>query len=662
MSSRTETKNRGGRDPHQQPQRSGVNKNRTNLRVDRDGDLVMGAPKAKRGGISKNKNRGGARDQPERMRIDKPGMAAAIAKHIAQNNTQGSRSSTPVSFSTQRKDIKVTGWKKSKASSNADGGISSLIAFLEKRMGIQMSKRVTAGSSTAQHVVKITDYRVDGDAVVINLPAADASALLRLNGYQFAAANIKVEQLRDRSGSPQNKSTSQTTEELKTILTNLLTRRYNAEQKLLDLSALGQDTELNALGMFDSPTTQAKLFPALMKVCDEQFKTAQEKQETILGVSIANNELTSVQIVASLAPTLPQLKNLDISNNKFANLSAIQAWKHKFRHLDHIVTTGNPFEQMPEHQTELLKWYPTLRFLNGVQVRSDEEALHGSKGAKHYGKPILGPLFQDENQIAENFIKTFFQAYDQDRAWLVNNYYDATSTFSLAVNTHAKRDPSQQETMQPQEWDQYIKKSRNLKHLNHLQARIKRSFTGQVDILNVLTSLPLTQHPNLLTNGSKWSVECVAQPGVPDPTGQSPTGVGGFLITIHGEFNELDRETKEVQKHRSFDRTFILGPGGATGVRVVSDLLTVRAYGGYEAWVPTEPTVPTMPVAPAAPNAAEQDMIIMEFCKASGMKYEFSKQCLDENFWNVPQAMEQFLAVKDTLPAGAFIQTEEVIG
>ena len=63
--------------------------------------------------------------------------------------------------------------------------------------------------------------------------------MLRLNGYQFAGTNIKVTQQ-----APDSSSTSSEPNEMRQLFTSFLSRRYNPELKLLDLSAMGQDQEL----------------------------------------------------------------------------------------------------------------------------------------------------------------------------------------------------------------------------------------------------------------------------------------------------------------------------------------------------------------------------------------------------------------------------------
>ena len=432
------------------------------------------------------------------------------------------------------------------------------------------------------------------------------SAFLRLNGYNFGQSAIKVEK---RSGQDTfDESLDEQSNGLWGKMKTMLGRRYNEEQKFLDLSNLESDTVLENLGMMiASSRTKSKFFPALMKVCDTIF-VGEEKRAAVRKVSLANNKLENVSNVTALSQTFPELLDLDLSNNNLADLSSMRAWRWKFRHLDCLAVTGNPLDT-PVNGNELLHWYPTLRTLNNHRVRTDQEA-EAAVAEGVLPQAVYQSVFSDEDQIAENFLKDFFPLYDTDRESLISKYYDAQSSFSLSVNTSAPRDPNDP-SAKAAPWDAYIKKSRNLTKLSHLPTKIARLYKGTDQIRDIWLTLPRTTHPLLDPNPAfpldalKWSVDCHAIPGLPDPSGQSPTGVGGLLIVAHGEQEELDEKTN-AQVKRSFDRTFILGPGDAfKGVRVISDVLLLRAYGGYQGWQDRKGTMPGQQLLQSSPGESQ---------------------------------------------------------
>ena len=450
----------------------------------------------------------------------------------------------------------------------------------------------------------------------------------------------------------------------------VLESRYNFETKFLDLSNLGDIAELRQKEIFNKSSTLAKFFPALMSVLSKSFDTTEELDAAITSVSLANNGMKDLSHVSSLSHTLKKLENLDLSNNAFENLDALHLWKRRFLHLQHLILSGNPLEQNnPDYPKEVVQWYPNLRLLNNVQVRTEEEIANKTKETG-LPFPIRTALFQDEGGIAENFVRTFFDGFDQDRARLAELYYDEQSDFSLSVNTQAPRDPNGAQQTEKQEWGDYIKNSRNLKKISHLPARQNRLFRGTKAVADVFASLPRTQHPNLGMEARKWMIEAHIQPGVPDPSGQSTGGVDGFMITVHGEFDEVDGGKKK----RSFDRTFIVGPGGPSGVRIVNDMLTVRAYGGSQAFEPdnfegwndadatlhqqqqaaADASLNAVPGLPAGLSVEMAQQMVEEVQKQTGMSTGYAKQCLEQTGWNFQQALEAFANVKANLPAEAF--------
>lgn len=503
--------------------------------------------------------------------------------------------------------------------------------------------------------------------MVISVASEHATALLRMNGYEWAGTNVKIERV-GGTKEPSDSVKSQA-EETKAMLRGVLERRYNFDTKVLDLSALGQDEDLNKNNVFDKSSTTRKIFPALMRVLELSFDTDAERHAAITGVSLANNGLAELTDVTTLSQSLPKLQNLDLSANNFASLSSLSNWRKRFYHLQHLILSGNPLEQSePDYPAEVVKWYPKLRMLNSVQVRTEEEINKQSAPAE-LPFPIRTPLFQDEGGIAETFVRNFFIGFDTDRAALATHYYDEQSDFSFAINTQAPRDPEATQQTEKQEWDNYIKNSRNLKRISQLPARQNRHFRGPKAVTDAFMALPKTKHPDLGSDARKWMVEAHIQNGVPDPTGQSPHGVDGFMITIHGQFDEVDAATGQAGKKRSFDRMFIIGPGGPSGVRVVNDMLTIRAFGGaqafdpdhFEGWVAGAAshgdTVDPAPQLPAGLSIEMAEQMVAEMVKQTSMTVQYAKDCLEQVGWDFQKGLEAFASVKANLPAEAFVQT-----
>ena len=477
--------------------------------------------------------------------------------------------------------------------------------------------------------------------------------LLKLSGVQFAGVALTIEpysQLDGMIDQPLANGTSPSTVDTKSKMAAILGRRYHPPTKLLNLSTLRNDPDLISMGIFGTTSTESKFFPALMKVWDMNINGSTPKQ-AVESVSLADNQLATLTVVTTLAQTFPDLKNLDLSNNNFKDSQSLSAWRWKFRNLEFLDLTGNPISADPTFKDTMLKWYPKLRFLNNAEVRTAEEVA----AQKRTPIPNQPPYFQDDSQIAENFVKAFFAGYDNDRNSLLSGVYDSHSRFSLSVNPTAPR-AQQTETAG---WDAYIKKSRNLLKINYLPARMSRSCVGAERIRDMWKSLPSTRHPDIAAHPEEWLIECHPIPGLPDPSGQSETGVGGLLVMVHGKFEELNAGKVEL---RSFDRTFIIGPGGGVGgIRVISDILCLRAYGGHEAWALDTQPIPQQAAPPAVPEGygmpgpgksdqqVQQEQLVMQISGQTKMTLQYSEMALSGNGWNMDAALKNFEELKVSL-------------
>ncbi|KAJ5503607.1 Nuclear transport factor 2 Eukaryote [Penicillium fimorum] len=670
---------RGGND------RGGIRK-RGATRTDRDGDMDMeaGGARGKRnradksalGGRAAGTGAGGRaagtsnRAQTRNRLMDADVIQRAISSADGQANIhRGGRKKTGGDL----ESFSVRGWKESKAATNRDGGIESLIAFLERRMNSFIKSGPRA---------KITKSRTEGDTLVAFVRPDLAGHMLRINNNVFAGAHVTIEPYTAATAldhelaavAPIPGSTADT----KLRMTTILGKRFFPATKLLDLSKMVDDPELHDMGVFDTMSTTSKFFPALMKVWEMGFKVASERREAVESVSLAGNNLSNITSVTTLAQSFPDIQYLDLSNNNIKNAQAMTAWRWKFRNLIFLDLTGNEISSDPTFKDTMLKWYPKLQTLNNVQVRTPEEIA----AQKKTPIPVLPPHFIDESQVGENFVRAFFPGYDNDRNSLVTSVYDDQSTFSLNVNTTAPR-AGQTETAG---WGEYIRKSRNLDKISHLSARMSRSFKGVEKIREVFNELPPTRHPDLVAKADQWLVECHPVPHLPDPTGQSPTGVGGLSLMVHGQLEESVGGKIEI---RSFDRTFIIGPGNTPGgIRVVSEIFCLRAYGGHEAWSPEiqalsqapqvvapgpVPTAtPTPPTAAPSGTVAEgyglprpgksdtqlqQEQMVTQMSAKSGMTFEYSEMALAGNSWNPELAWKNFEQLKATnaLPPTAFL-------
>ncbi|KAK0703802.1 hypothetical protein B0T26DRAFT_658965 [Lasiosphaeria miniovina] len=627
----------------------GITKRRGTPITDKDGDVAMDVPATGSGtsGAPARDNRGARGGKGASTR-----SSSRIAENIRNyGGDSGQGQGSKAHFN--RTTLKILGLRNSKAASNNDGGLGTLVNFIQRK-------------ASKEKPIRISKSTLNGDYAWISVNKDDAPVILRLNGFVYAGATLEITETTERM--PNDSSSRTTTEETKKNLLAVLGKRYHAEQKLLDLSALGTDEGLSMMGAFGSQSLAEKAFKALLHLATSQYKNSQEKNEAIEAVSLARNDINDVQQVFTLVFSLPDLKRLDLSGNHLDSLPKIAKWEHRFQQLQELHLTDNPIMNQDNFVPELLKWFPSLQILNGQQVRAPEEIAESLKLISP--TPIAqfpSNLRDGENNVASAFLSAFFILFDSDRARLASEFYDDESWFSVSVIPNPGR------TLP---WKSYLKFSRNVNRVstNRSPDLLKRIFTGGDLIAGLWALLPSTRHPSLDQPG-QWLIDCHTFPGLADPSGQ---GVAtGLAICVNGQFEEADT-AQNIFGTRTFSRTFILGPSNPANprskhpYRVISDQLTLHNFKANEAVVqqvpavsamPTLATVPTVAaaapvpnIAPMTPDAATKAQLIQELSSRTNMTAEYSELCLGGAAnWNFDLALESFEKLRATLPPDAFL-------
>ena len=446
-----------------------------------------------------------------------------------------------------------------------------------------------------------------------------------------------------------SKEVAGSVDQAREVIRGVLQRRYDTDSRIIDLSCLGADPVL--IENFKDPISSASVFAALMAGCEETFRTSTEKAKMVSGVSLARNNLSSLKDVEILADTFPHLINLDLSGNAFSDVQALASWQHKFRNLEHILLTENPAAADPKTLNALLQWYPKLRGYNRTNVRSHQDLARAGNPI-----PIKTAFVLDEGGIVATFIQHFFPHYDDNRELCLKMFYDQHSKFSYSINQKAMRLDSNAEGHHTHEWTGYLERNRDLTKIQHLSARMTRLSTGQAEIFTEWSRLPRTRHPPFNDRGDSWLIECHPLPGIPDAAG-TPAGVQGLIVMAHGEFEELNDMSLPVSR-KSFDRTFVLGPGnGDGGIRVVSDIMTLRPYGGKARFESTEDQVtahaelpPNSKFGLSRPGVNElklsKEVKMLQVSNTTGMTLAGSQQALEMHQWDAAGAINQFNLLK----------------
>lgn len=453
----------------------------------------------------------------------------------------------------------------------------------------------------------------------------------------------------------QNKM-SQAAEDTRQKMKAVVARRYNAQQKLLDLSSLGTDETLSSLGTFGSLSLAEKSFKALMHLAVSDITDPEQKKEAMQSVTLANNDIQDVGQVYPLAFYLPHLRRLDLSNNKLENLSRLSKWRHEFRLLEELHLTGNPIVTQPNYVAEITQWFPSLQNLNGQQVRTPQEAAEALKAS--YPTPLPGlpsNLRDGDANIASTFLRSFFTLYDHDRRNLASQFYDDQSWFSVTYVADSKQDPA---------ITTCNKFSRNIQALGpRSSSTMQRLFTGGNLIADLWTKLPATRHPSL-DQPDQWLIDCHTFPHLANPSGQG--FAMGLMINVNGQCEEAD-VSSSIFGTRTFSRCFVLGPskpGAPQTYRVLSDQLTLHTWKPHnvEPALAAAPVanpsavVPAVAVAPGVLDDATKARMIQELSARTGMNAQYSEMCLaGAANWNFDMALQSFEELKANIPPEAFI-------
>lgn len=178
--------------------RGGVRKNRSSAtRIDRDGDLMMDSETGNRMIDGNESKRGSGRSQIDHIvstrsmglkggsnRGPKSGLRRA-----QQSILRGIRAQQSSSLAS----LEVTGLSLSKASAHDDGGLESLLGFLERK--------ASGLDSKSNRSIRIRKSSHEGDSVLITASEEDIAQIQKLDNTLFAGATLSIKPYQTPIGS-----------------------------------------------------------------------------------------------------------------------------------------------------------------------------------------------------------------------------------------------------------------------------------------------------------------------------------------------------------------------------------------------------------------------------------------------------------------------------
>lgn len=510
----------------------------------------------------------------------------------------------------------------------------------------------------------------------------EADDLVKCTGLKFAGQTLHV-RIVDDLGMGNNPASATNTIEL---LKNFLLNRYNPQIKMLDLQSLQNDPTLIQNGLFDSANLTSKFFPALMKIASTQ------KLE-VESVNLSNNNIDDhSKWLSELGLQFPDVKNIALANNKIKKVDFFDRLKNKFNSLRELIIANNPLAQDFSAVQKVISFFPRLVMIDGNQVRDE------TKIASILTFPVKSTnmFFENEDlsKIATNFLASYFNFWDTNRMELIS-LYSPQSQFSFQCDSSVITDYSANSSGDL--WNNYTPQSRNLKRVSNEKSRMARLSIGPEQISTSFKCLPKSKH-SLATNPDEYAIETISFPAL-----------GGMMITIHGDFEEVDQPEQQFQdpanksfnngnryrnnsrnnfrkgilEKRGFDRTFIVVPGPNGAFIVASDMLCVKQYSDKKPWkhsslqssqpvssvpsaVPTPSSTPinpipgvSSPISALPPDVVArlnvtQQQLVLKVMQETRLKLEFALMLCEQSNWDFNMAGQNFANSKSQIPPDAF--------
>jgi len=517
------------------------------------------------------------------------------------------------------KEVVITGW--------AEGTEANLIPYLEEK------------SKTALVILAVQTVGPSLHIMVENIVIA--KILQRLNGYAYENRQLSIYIIDDDPSLIEEGSGNSTVD----VLRRCLSGRWNADTKYLNLTAMADDAILQDAGI-KTPQKDDSNFvgSAFMKLAGEMFPD-------VITISFARNQLSKLKPFSMLAKFIPNVQHISFQQNNIANVNQLSLLSAggKLSQLKELILTDNPFrealiEKDPTgemYKSEVVKLFPNLQILDG-------QAIHINQQVQDLPIPCLGGFMDSDSSrsLVTGFIDTFFTCFDNQRT-MCGLSYDQNAVFSLTTNlklastkTLPKKERVALKKSKAATWETFHHKATAAKDKG-----LQNISCGQMMIASVLPSLPTTRH-NL--NRKEMVVDAYKLNAIPG-------FANAIHLGIHGDFTS-DHPVKQTY---SFDRVLIVAPTtptptlGSSGCPyvILNDQLCVRDY------TPLTPLPnPMQPTITATNQNNVKSAMISEVQKISGLKLEFATQCLEENNWDVTQAVAAFqrLQAAGSIPAEAY--------
>ncbi|VDL53678.1 unnamed protein product [Hymenolepis diminuta] len=460
--------------------------------------------------------------------------------------------------------------------------------------------------------------------------------------------------------------------------------RFQTTSHVLDLSSLHTDLTLLNRGYF-IPLNKNIVFSSFLAIL-------QENNARLSALNLSNNRLRNVQPIDDmkrvLGPPTYSFERIDLSVNLIHFPRCLEALSNIPGIID-LDLSDNPLAGRLSHpksgkvfESHIVKILPGLKTLNGKPIKTTVQfaieqisnapeisrapriplpsAIQGHFGSEEIRRPLL------------TFLMEYFGHYDaQQRGEGIYSYYTLASTLTMTlnpnsqftgksvletiekVNTNGEKQKTQLMTNNLS--DLYFKHNRNLIRCRDEGKRMELVAQGPLNIASVLGKLPQTEH--------------VLESFCVDVIDQSNNQI---ILNVTGVFYEIgpaSGSNVSLRKIlRCFNRLMIIV---APGTKILQDNLIIsnpsdpliqryikdvkRASKGQPA-AGLSISSPQQPIQANSQPSNDQQAMVAEFHRQTGMNMTYSRQCLQEFGWQFEAALNGFrtMNASGSIPQIAF--------
>ncbi|KAJ1505603.1 nuclear mRNA export, poly(A)+RNA binding protein [Coelomomyces lativittatus] len=424
-----------------------------------------------------------------------------------------------------------------------------------------------------------------------------ASTLSKLNGVLYEGYILTIQMCAFRSDifkQPRPSTASHTAPPPSKVelLLQLLSERYQANEKSLDLSSLHLDPRVRQLQLHLNGVDDTLRKALGNLVVHERF--------IVHHLTLDKNHLRNFHNWGSFFKFLTQVESLSLRHNRIREtrgLLSLTEFDGLTSNLNSLDIRENPMCVSPhtreykEYHSSLVNLFPNLKQLDGITFAPSSATSSSTlfdlnnKIEEMAIRPSLFDSIQTQ-QITLAFLNAFFYSLDNDRDQLVHVYHPEALFSCVSIAGNGSHHHSSNSS-----GNHYAPFNRNLKQTQTPDERFQKLFHSPSSIVFALKGFPKTRHILETMVIDSWSM-----------TTFMPNGTPTLHIFVHGEFKEFHIRAPETWK--SFDRCLFLLPipsssdPSQVNYQIIQDQLTIRPRVINPPWLELKNSPPPSASAP----------------------------------------------------------------